>query len=604
MDLLEVIAEFAPGGEAESIQESWFDSGFYDPDIDLTAAQGGAAYFRRITQSPADLSPLIQTRMQELALYLYDKNPLAKRCLELIRDAVVGNGFSVESKDTAAQEVIDRFWKDGVNDMSTRIHDGVLELGLYGELAILVFVNERSGHVRCVTVDPRTIEAAITKPGSPDVTLAIKIAGPTGTEERYVKVINENDSGMMIGAAPGETLTPGKGRVPVPYYTPEGLDPSTRLVGCFFEAINKTRAATRGRSDLLSVMDFVDMYDRLVFDEAERMSFLRAFVYDVEVKGADAGELLKKAMNEPPPKPGSVKYHNENERWTAVTPQLGAQDGATTADLILSLIATGVGVPKTWLNGSMDVNKAMAYAMDDPAIRRLKARQNRVIMMIRRIVRFVLDQAEMAGALKPAGDERHQFSINTPEISGRDLEKGARSLFSSIQALGMGKAALWVDDETAVQALSIMLGELGVHIETDELQKRLDKMKTEREQAENTAGDRSIPAYLGVGGQFGSDQLTKAIDDKPDKSGQRATADGQLGTQPAAAGLDPKSVTGMIAQVSGALVQLGTAGVIDVEVAQDIVVKFFEPLGISIDVEAMRARIKKDEAENAEGVPT
>ena len=188
MDLLEVIAEFAPGGEAESIQESWFDSGFYDPDIDLTAAQGGAAYFRRITQSPADLSPLIQTRMQELALYLYDKNPLAKRCLELIRDAVVGNGFSVESKDTAAQEIIGRFWKDGVNDMSTRIYDGVLELGLYGELAILVFVNERSGHVRCVTIDPRTIEAAITKPGSPDVTLAIKIAGPTGTEERYVKI--------------------------------------------------------------------------------------------------------------------------------------------------------------------------------------------------------------------------------------------------------------------------------------------------------------------------------------------------------------------------------------------------------------------------------
>lgn len=596
MNLLEVMSSLSPG--AVSLGESWFDPGFYDPDIDLSAAQGGAAYFRRLTQGPADLSPLVQQRMQELALYLYDKNPLAKRGLELIRDFVVGEGFSISSKDEDTQKVIDNVWGDGRNNMDQRILSFVLELGLMGEQILAAFVHRSSGHVRYVHIDPRSVSAVVARPGHPDEAMAIKVVGNTGSEDRWIKVISLNDEGRLVGAGPGEAVKVTGTGEPVPYYSPKDLEGSdTTLAGCLFFPINKTSGASRGRSDLLSIMDFVDLYDKLVFDEAERMSFLRAFIYDVTVKNADSPTLKARAMNEPPPKPGTVKWHNENEEWKALSPELNAQDGATTADLVLSLIATGLGVPKTWINGSMDVNLATAQAMDSPGLKRVRTRQLYVVASIRMMVEFALDQAVLAGALKDPGPGGHKFTIDVPDMTSKDIQKGAQTLQAGIQALGMSKAASWMDDDTAIKAICLMLGSMGINVEKADLLERLEKAK---EDGNDKMGD--IPSYLGMGSSFGSDQLTKAIDGSPEGGrGVEGSPDGGSGVSGGVqgAGLDPKSVTTMIGQMSTALNTLGTAQIIDVEVAQDIIAKFFEPLGIKIDLDEMRGRLDAEKEEEA-----
>ena len=59
MNLREFVASFAPSGSA-GLQESIYSGGpgTYDPDELLTATTGGSRYFRRLTQSPRDLSPL------------------------------------------------------------------------------------------------------------------------------------------------------------------------------------------------------------------------------------------------------------------------------------------------------------------------------------------------------------------------------------------------------------------------------------------------------------------------------------------------------------------------------------------------------------------
>ena len=222
------------------------------------------------------------------------------------------------------------------------------------------------------------------------------LAAEQAAESRYLKIIRESDDGLLVGAAPDERIRVGENSLPY-FNPPELADSGTRLVGAFFWAVNKVQGATRGRSDLMPVADFLDLYDRLIFDEAERMSFLRAFVYDVTITGADEAALTKRAATSAPPKPGSVYYHNEAEELKAVTPDLKAQDGATTADLILSLIATGVGLPKTWLNGIMDVNRASAASMDEPSLKRLRARQQVVIGAVERMVRFALDRLRKRG---------------------------------------------------------------------------------------------------------------------------------------------------------------------------------------------------------------
>lgn len=586
------LAAFAP--VAGPVRESFggLDGLDYnDPDIDLSISQGGSAGYRRLTQAPSDLAPITHDRMQLIALALYDKNPLAKRCLELIKDFVVGEGIAPTAKDEKVQAMIDRFWADGQNDLAARIHTFALELGLWGEQAFAAFVNERSGHVRLISIDPRQIKSAIPDPTNPDLPLAISLLGEQGPETRYLKVIRENDAGLLVGAEAGETLTIGDASLP--YWSPPAPDGQTRLVGAFFWAVNKVQGATRGRSDLLPVADFLDLYDRLVFDEAERMSFLRAFVWDVTVKGATAADLISKAANTPPPKPGSVQYHNESEEWKASNPSLGAQDGATTADLILSLIATGVGLPKTWLNGIMDVNRASATSMDEPSLKRLRARQQIVMGAVRRMVRFALDQADLAGALAPSDEGRHPFTVDAPEMSSRDLEKASRALFAAIQALGMADAANWLDGETARQVVVLMLGQLGINVDLAELKERLDAER----QARDDADDYEIPPFFGVGNAPGNDEITTAISRG---SGSDTGGDPAEGSDRALASPDVQAWATVLDKVSGVLVELGNAGVIDGEFAQAVVAKLFAQVGIAVDVEAMQARLDAEEQEAAD----
>lgn len=593
------LAAFAPTTATVMIRESVGDlSDYADPDIGLSATQGGSYYFRRLTQSRADLAPLTHERMQEIALSLYDRNPLAKRCLELIKDFVVGEGFAPTAKDDKVQAMITRFWNDGQNAMGARMHTFALELGLWGEQAFAAFVNEQSGHVRLVSIDPRTIKSALPDPTNPDLPLAISVASDQGPDARYLKVIREDEEGRLVGAAPDELLKLDTGAVP--YWNPAPPETQTRLVGVFFWAVNKVQGATRGRSDLLSVADFLDLYDRLIFDEAERMSFLRAFVYDVTVKGAQASDLIAKAANEPPPKPGSVKYHNESEEWKAVSPSLNAQDGATTADLILSLIATGVGLPKLWLNGSMDLNKATAFESGEPSLKRLRARQQIVLSAVERMVRFALDQAELAGAL-PASDEgRHPFQVSVPEMSQRDAEKAARALFAFVQAIGMADAANWIDSETARQGVVMMLGQLGINVDLAELKERL----AAEAQARSDADDYQIPSLFGVGSEPGKDEITKAISGDGNQSGGAGEGTGARGAASPLAATDGMTWANVLDKVSGSLVELGNAGVIDGQFAQEVVAKLFALAGITVDIEAMQGRIDAEaEASQAEQVP-
>lgn len=511
-------------------EASSLPSDYEDPDINLSGNQN-AQNWRRLTQSPADLSPLTQERMAQLALHLFDRNPLGKRILELTKDFVVGEGIEVESSDEAVKEQIERFWDDGQNDMPARCHALTLELGLYGEQALTAFVNESSGAVRVASIDPRNIKAVLPAPGNPDVAYAVCIQGSVGQDDRYLKVIREDDDpasatyGQLIGATPGETFKVGERTVP--FYEPPGLPGGSRLAGCFFVAVNKVQAALRGRSDLLPIADFLDLYDRLLFDEAERMSFLRAFVWDVTVKGnADAADLQRRAAEAGVPKPGSVKFHNESEIWTAISPSLGAQDAATTADLILSLIATGAGLPKTWLSGTMDVNRATAQELDQPAIKHLGTRQEVVTTFLRRLVTFALDTAATAGAVKrPADGAKWDFSVSAPEMSSRDMGKAASALQTTVQALGMADLNGWIDDETAQQAVVLGLGQLGLEVDLEEMQQRIEDQKAADEQNDQY----EYPPYLQMGKRPGPDELAQAQDEQqgrvpPGQNGQASVA--------------------------------------------------------------------------------
>ena len=469
------------------IKESFSGVSGTDPDLNLTATQGGSFFYRRLTQTQRDLPSLTQERMLEIAFWLYQTNPLARRILRIVRDFAVGSGLVVSSNDIEVQSAIDDFWMDPVNLMDMKLHSRVLELGLYGEWCSPISINPVDGKVRLGYIDSIEIADIVCDKDNVEIIQAIELKAKGGELPKRYKVVSVDTDpqsksyGRLIGAK-----TDKDGKVLTTY---QELDNADHPIGdgkiydgtCFFFKVNSVTNAKRGWSDLLTLIDWIDGYDQAIFNEVDRALLLKSFIWDVTITGADDKAIVEYAKNNPAPKPASVRYHNEKAKWEAVTPDLKASDTQTSSDLLLSYIATGAGLPKTWLNAMVDVNLATATALADPSMRELSVRQKYVRYIIEQIVTFVLDQAELKGRLKrrqtkkgTAGwPEPWDFSINMPEMRAKDLNQIADVLNKVTQALAVARSEGAIDVELEQQVLVLLIEQLGVEIDLPSLKDRL-----------------------------------------------------------------------------------------------------------------------------------
>jgi len=461
----------------------------YDPDSALTAAQGGGPGFRRLTQSPRDFSPLQHQKSLKLAFWLYETNPVARRILATTSAYLVGDGFTVNSDDQAekqrdaVQEIIDQFWQDHVNLMDLNLPKYALELGMWGELCLTINVNPVDGLVRLGSVDPENIIAVVMNAKGSEVE-ALELApagGSIGGKRERLKVItvdedpNSDSYGLLMGAGDGETWQERDAKG-----DPAG-EPKPYIGSCFFFRVNNVSNARRGRSDLLSVIDWLDAYDQQLFNELERSELLKAFIWDVQLEGKNEAEIRAWLKDNGAPKPGAVRAHNEAVTWTAVTPDLKTADSATLAEVILGHIATGAQYPKTWLNVTEDVNKASGQVLDEPTFRWMSARQMYLRYIVEQIVIFQLDQAQLAGKItrpKQAGTVRLEawnLSIDTPELRVKDLHAGAQSFQFAIQGLATAVTEHFIDLETAQKTAVLLIEQLGIDVDLEEMQIHIEE---------------------------------------------------------------------------------------------------------------------------------
>lgn len=457
----------------------------YDPDELLSADQMGSRYTRRLTSDGnRDLDSLTHTRALEIAAYLYDTNPIAKRVCELTRDFVLGDTVEVSVKDDeAATEVVQKFWADPINQLDMRLYQRTLELGLYGEQCWTVSVNPVSGHVQIGYIDPARIKTITPDPNSPEDPYDVILEGDdVALERRYAVVAQDIDP---RSSAYGRLIPPNRG------------------VGqCFMWRVNSMTMATRGRSDLLSLADWIDAYDQLLFSELDRALLMKSFLWDVTLQGADERTINNYIKANPSPKPGSYRVHNERVSYSAVAPNLNMSDTAVGADLILAYISAGAGLPKTWLAGSMDVNRATAIELSDPAIKRLVSRQRFVKQMIIRVLTFVLDQAELHGILPRRIAQTNTLpqpwalSVTMPDIRGRDLAVAANTLQQVASAVSLALQDNTVDRETAVRTVTLAVQQLGVDVDADTVLKRTEE---EREEKQDAAAQIAGKMFQGQG---------------------------------------------------------------------------------------------------------
>src|ERR1051325_7647280 len=155
-----------------------------DPDDPIYRRIGGNKLKNR------DLMPLQQDRMSEIAWFLWESNPLAKRLITLMTDLIIGEGITVEAKDAALQQQIDLVWNHRVNQLPRRVREFHNSLALNGELILPMARNEFTGRPVMGFIDPYQVQRVDPAPDNILITkqLVLKPDAP-GTQGEVLQVI-------------------------------------------------------------------------------------------------------------------------------------------------------------------------------------------------------------------------------------------------------------------------------------------------------------------------------------------------------------------------------------------------------------------------------
>lgn len=460
-----------------------------DPDEDK---------YRRLSLAPPtrDLNSLAQDRMIQIAAYLYETNPIAGRLVELTRDFVVGEGIKVEGLHPEVDEVIRRHWEDPANEWELKLDQKVLELGLFGEQIWPVFVSENAGRVRLGCIDPVMVQEVIPDPENVEALIGMRLKGVGGRPGKQYRTVLDAEEAQILSSA---------GRA---------LRNRFNDGQAFYFSVNRMSNGTRGRSDLLSVIDWLDGYEEMLYGAMENTDLLTAFIWDVTLDGMTEEQIREYARKQRPPKRGSVRYHNERAHWNAVAPDLKAQEIARHARTFLAHIAARRGFPVHWLTSADDVNVATAKEMGIPTLKTLSARQKTAVAIVRKVVRFVIHRAIDAGMLNEKvpildadGNETEElkaadqcFRIMAPELSVRDLGALATAFSQMAASVAIAINSKLLSRETGIRVLASLAGMMGIEIDP---QTEIAKAEAKSETQPDYSPERleNIRRQFAVGGE-------------------------------------------------------------------------------------------------------
>ncbi len=401
--------------------------------------------YRRITGNRRDLNPVAQERAREISIYLWRRNPMARRLIEMIVDFVVGEGVTFEAADDTVQERLMAFWKDPAMNLELRHRDFVRDLSLTGELAFKCYVGGRS---RLGFIDADRIKDVRKDPDNALVDEYLVLKPQTaGDPDETIKLVTLDETDPTVYRRTGDAL---------------------------FYGINRLTAGSRGTPDLLAIADWIDGYDQTLWNLIDRAALQNAFIFDVTLDGQEDADVQEwMAKHGTPPKPGTVRVHNDKEHWQAVAPNLGATEAHEATRLIKNYVLGGAGLPEGWFADGDAANRATLAEQGDPTYKMLTSRQ--------RFVRFIFEdilawriEADIAQGLLPESVDR-SVTVNMPEMSEDDAKGVATALPQLVNALTAAIDSELIDTKSSRRLFLALAGQLGVDLDETEVEDAVEE---------------------------------------------------------------------------------------------------------------------------------
>jgi hypothetical protein len=420
--------------------------------------------WRRLTGENVDrnLDPLSQDRMHDIAFYLWESNPMARWLIEIAKDFILAEGLPYRAVEEEVQDYLDGFWFDPVNRMDLYLEKHVREHLIFGELCLPAFVAEQTGRLRLGYIDTSQIKQVITDPENVKMSIGIALKDTPGYPPRFYRTIVPEEADTVLSREAKEMrrgYTNGE---------------------CFFSAINNVTNSPRGRSELLTVADWLDNYEQFLFDTSDKWRQINAFVWDLTVQHGDKPTIEEQIKNFVK-KAGSVFGHNEMVTAEPLAPTLQAPDFAEGARLFRNHILGPFSYPEHWYGGGGDVNRATAVEMGTPTFKTLSSKQRYFKYVIESILDYQIERGLKSRFLKLPEDRAYDYEVIVPELSVKDVGKYATVIGQVSSSLAVAQDRKWIDRETARQIYGVVINYLGVEVDMEGMKEKVEAEKVEED---------------------------------------------------------------------------------------------------------------------------
>ena len=395
-----------------------------------------------------------QERARIFSVAGYRDNPMARAIIDTYTAFCVGDsGVTVQVTNPEVRAVVDEFWADPRNDIGGTQELGLRSQLLLGETVRELIVGPESGVVRYSPIDPESITDIVCRNGNP--------LWPQTLRFRH--------------------LTPGVGELTVAAY-----NDATKLRegnAIFWAPFRTLETDVRSMPFLTPVLDWLDNYDTVLSNLIDRTALARYLVWDVTVEGDQdqVDNFVNARGGTHIPASGSVEVHNNAVKWEAKSVKTEAEEDSVAAKSVLTLVAGGSGLAKTWLAEPEDSNRATSLTMAEPVRRRVQGVQKIWLRYQAELVRFAVDRAVAAGRLRPevlATDPRtgvtypipasQSVTVTGPEIAAADAQITAQVLLNLSTGLEkLRQIGALTPDATAVAARKAWEDYMGIPYSSD-----------------------------------------------------------------------------------------------------------------------------------------
>jgi hypothetical protein len=267
----------------------------------------------------------------------FQRNPLAKRAVTLLRHFAIGKGFNLTIQNQQVKEVLDAFIANDENNVQEYEKTFLQDLWVDGELFIRFFQSE--GETVMVPLPPWWIVDIETDPKFFRRVIRYKVQPGA-----------ERQSSNLATTLPTEPYTVNADEM-------------------LHVAINRHSYELRGRSDLFVILPWLRAHKEFMEDRVRQNKWRGALLWWVKVASAVPGIIATLvARYKTPPTPGSTVVTSDKETWTPLTNPVGANDVSEDGRQIKLNVAVGMGLPEYMLSDGQNANLASATAQQLPAL--------------------------------------------------------------------------------------------------------------------------------------------------------------------------------------------------------------------------------------------